>query len=132
MFYFLLERNDVSMNELFLETIDKQQQHIYAWDNYEGKLQGVIHIVHGMAEHATRYEGFAKKLNAAGFIVYGADLRGHGKTGDASGEKLYLARNQGWQLLVDDIHRVNQLIEARHSNTKLYLCCLFPRDNKGT
>ncbi|MEI7884006.1 MAG: alpha/beta hydrolase [Clostridia bacterium] len=109
------------MNELFIETVDKKQQYICVWDNYEGALQGVIQIVHGMAEHAIRYDGFAKKLNAAGFIVYVADLRGHGKTRDASGEKLYFAKKQGWQLLIDDIHRVNQLIVERHPNTKLYL-----------
>ncbi len=111
----------MTMNEILVETTDKKQQHIFVWDGYEGELRGVIQIVHGMAEHAGRYERFAKKLNAAGFIVYAADLRGHGKTGDASGEKLYLAKQYGWKMLIDDIYRVNQFIVEKHPNTAVYL-----------
>jgi alpha-beta hydrolase superfamily lysophospholipase len=37
-----------------------------------------------MAEHSQRYDWLAQKLNAAGFEVWAADQRGHGKTADAS------------------------------------------------
>ncbi len=42
--------------------------------------KGVIHILHGMAEHAKRYEGFAQYLVENGFSVYCHDHRGHGKS----------------------------------------------------
>lgn len=41
----------------------------------------IIQIAHGIGEHAGRYEALAADLNAAGFSVYVADQRGHGRTG---------------------------------------------------
>ena len=51
----------------------------YAWDNVENPI-GVVQIIHGMQEHALRYNHFARFLNSQGFIVFASDLRGHGQT----------------------------------------------------
>lgn len=40
----------------------------YVWDDVK-MPKGVVQIVHGMAEHARRYDDFAKFLNANGYIV---------------------------------------------------------------
>lgn len=53
--------------------------HYYVWRT--GTPKAVVHIVHGLGEYATRYEGFAQDLVAAGYAVYAGDLRGHGRTG---------------------------------------------------
>lgn len=45
-----------------------------------GNAKAVIQIIHGMQEHAFRYDEFAKFLADNGFIVLASDLRGHGKT----------------------------------------------------
>lgn len=42
--------------------------------------KGVVLIVHGMMEHAGRYDNFARFLNANGYYVIANDLRGHGHT----------------------------------------------------
>ena len=44
------------------------------------KIKGVIIISHGMAEHAKRYERFAKFLTDHDYIVFANDHRGHFKT----------------------------------------------------
>lgn len=51
----------------------------YLWDKVEKPI-GVIQIIHGMQEHARRYEHLAKHLNSQGLIVFASDLRGHGNT----------------------------------------------------
>lgn len=51
----------------------------YLWDKVE-KPKGVVQIIHGMQEHAKRYDDFAKYLNEQGLIVFASDLRGHGQT----------------------------------------------------
>ena len=51
----------------------------YYWDDVK-EPKAVIQIIHGMQEHAKRYDEFAKVLNKAGFIVFASDLRGHGET----------------------------------------------------
>jgi alpha-beta hydrolase superfamily lysophospholipase len=53
--------------------------HYYEWR--AGKPKGVVQIVHGLGEYATRYEDLAQDLVAAGYTVYAGDLRGHGQTG---------------------------------------------------
>ena len=45
-----------------------------------GEVRAVIHIAHGMAEHAIRYSRFASELTAAGYAVFAHDYRGHGFT----------------------------------------------------
>ncbi len=51
----------------------------YVWDKVNNPV-GVVQIIHGMQEHALRYEDFAKALNKKGLIVFASDLRGHGQT----------------------------------------------------
>lgn len=46
----------------------------------EGGIKGIIQISHGMAEHIMRYEGFAEYFSERGYLVFGDDHRGHGKT----------------------------------------------------
>ncbi|WP_279432359.1 alpha/beta hydrolase, partial [Aeromicrobium phragmitis] len=42
--------------------------------------RGVVQIAHGLAEHAGRYDRFARALNDAGFHVVASDHRGHGQS----------------------------------------------------
>lgn len=51
----------------------------YVWDKVENPI-GVVQIIHGMQEHAKRYNDFAKYLNSQGLIAFASDLRGHGLT----------------------------------------------------
>jgi alpha-beta hydrolase superfamily lysophospholipase len=51
----------------------------YEWPVADPKA--VIQIVHGLGEHARRYDTMAATLNRAGFSVYADDHRGHGQTG---------------------------------------------------
>jgi pimeloyl-ACP methyl ester carboxylesterase len=41
---------------------------------------GAVFIVHGLGEHAGRYEKFALELNKNNLLVFGMDHRGHGKS----------------------------------------------------
>ena len=51
----------------------------YVWDDVKVP-KGVVQISHGMAEHARRYDDFAKFLNANGYIVFSDDHGAHGIT----------------------------------------------------
>jgi alpha-beta hydrolase superfamily lysophospholipase len=48
-------------------------------------LRGVVIVVHGLGEHAGRYEHVAHKLNEWGFAVRGYDQCGHGESGGPRG-----------------------------------------------
>lgn len=47
--------------------------------------RGVVLIVHGLGEHAWRYDPVARRLNDWGFVVRAYDQRGHGDSGGARG-----------------------------------------------
>jgi alpha-beta hydrolase superfamily lysophospholipase len=48
-------------------------------------LRGVIIVVHGLGEHAGRYEPLARQLNTWGFAVRGYDQYGHGESAGKPG-----------------------------------------------
>lgn len=48
-------------------------------------LRGVVILVHGLGEHAGRYDYLARQLNSWGFAVRGYDQCGHGESGGAYG-----------------------------------------------
>ena len=47
--------------------------------------RGTVLLVHGLGEHAGRYEHVARRLNAWGFAVRGYDQCGHGESAGARG-----------------------------------------------
>ena len=57
------------------------------WEAAEPRA--AIALIHGLAEHSGRYEHVGTRLADAGYSVYTADLRGHGRSegfpGDVSG-----------------------------------------------
>lgn len=59
---------------------------LYDWPLPLGaRPRGVVLIVHGLGEHAWRYDPLAQRLNAWGFCVRAYDQRGHGDSGGARG-----------------------------------------------
>lgn len=72
-------------------------------------LRGVVVIVHGLGEHAGRYEHVARRLNAWGFAVRGYDQCGHGESGGARGSLPTDTR------LLDDLADIVDSTRARMS-----------------
>lgn len=50
------------------------------WPLERGPVRGVVLIVHGLGEHAWRYDHVATRLNEWGFAVRGYDQYGHGES----------------------------------------------------
>ena len=69
----------------------------------EGAPRAVVQLVHGMAEHMDRYDPVARRLNRAGLAVVGHTHLGHGPRAQRQG---YFADHDGWQRLIDDVHRL--------------------------
>ncbi|MDF1730550.1 MAG: lysophospholipase [Minwuia sp.] len=62
----------------------------------------LVYLVHGLAEHVARYDGFATALNQAGFMVAGHDQRGHGRTAREGGILGHFGDQAGWSAMVSD------------------------------
>lgn len=77
------------------------------------KIKGVVQIVHGMAEHITRYEEFARFLTERGFVVTGEDHLGHGDSAAESGKYGYFCGQDAATVLVRDVHRLKKMTQAQ-------------------
>jgi alpha-beta hydrolase superfamily lysophospholipase len=85
---------------------DRKELFVYRWLPDEGvPRKAIVHIAHGMAEHAGRYARFAGALVAAGYAVYADDHRGHGQTA-ASPDELGWLGPGGFKLAVQDLQQL--------------------------
>jgi alpha-beta hydrolase superfamily lysophospholipase len=107
------------MQTRVLSAVDGESITLCEWlPAADGAVRGVVVLSHGMAEHAARYDTFARTLVAAGWIVYAHDHRGHGATPRIRG---WFAERDGWQRVVGDLHVVRQWAAARHPDLPLFL-----------
>jgi alpha-beta hydrolase superfamily lysophospholipase len=89
---------------------------------------GVLHIVHGMAEHAGRYDRIARRLCKEGIEVWAADQRGHGRTADTAlndpargGLPGHCGDRGGFSRIAADIHGINARIRTVRPALPLFL-----------
>jgi len=85
----------------------------YRWDP-EGTPKAVAQIVHGVGEHAQRYQPVVDALLGAGYVVYGHDHRGHGNTAPSEAEFGILGET-GWGELVKDIGRMREVATSANA-----------------
>ncbi|MBO7335320.1 MAG: lysophospholipase [Lachnospiraceae bacterium] len=86
----------------------------------EENVKGAVLILHGMAEHFERYEGFFKGLNDAGFDAYAYDHRGHGiNTPD---EDLgFFGKKKGYELVIEDAVAALKYVKENKRGGKCFL-----------
>lgn len=66
--------------------IDGEQLMLQEWPLPPQLAQrGTVIVVHGLGEHAGRYDALARRLNEWGFAVRGYDQYGHGESGGVRG-----------------------------------------------
>jgi alpha-beta hydrolase superfamily lysophospholipase len=85
---------------------------VYRWLPTTEEKASVL-IVHGLAEHAGRYDRFAHALNAAGYAVYAADNRGHGRS--ALPGKLGDGGHDPWNGTERDLAQLEGIIRSKSS-----------------
>lgn len=110
------------MNEEFwLTAEDDCELYIRSWGSDIKDAKAVILISHGMTEHIARYKQLAAFFNGKGFIVYGDDHRGHGRTGEKQGQLGFIAEANGFELLVEDLHLLIQYVKKQHTGLPVFI-----------
>ena len=98
-----------------LDAADGNCLQSYAWVPRAAPVKGVVVLVHGLHDHARRYEPLALALNDAGVAVYAHDQRGHGASGGAS------QRMDSVDQLAGDVERVLQEAAKRHPGVPVFV-----------
>ncbi|MCZ2818233.1 alpha/beta fold hydrolase [Modestobacter sp. VKM Ac-2984] len=77
-----------------------------------GEVRGTVQVVHGASEHSGRYERLAGALTERGLAVYAMDLRGHGRTAEATGPGRFGA--PGADGALDDVEALHRVAAEGH------------------
>lgn len=100
-----------------IETPDEHRIHGTIWLP-SGNVRGVVQLFHGLGEHHARYERFAESATARGLVLVAHDHRGHGAHSTHLG---HFSDRNGWQHLIDDGLRVNDMIRERFDKPPVVL-----------
>ena len=105
-----------------LEMSDQHKIFCYKWaPGILKSTKGIVLILHGMAEHARRYQLFAHSLTKEGYLVFAYDQRGHGQTGTQSKSLGFFGPENGWARLVKDVDEVIAEIRTHNGIKPLFL-----------
>jgi alpha-beta hydrolase superfamily lysophospholipase len=107
----------MTASESFSSPADDLRIATHAWTEVETP-RGVVQVAHGLAEHAQRYERFARALNDAGYLAYATDHRGHGQSiTDTPGD----FGEPGFPGLSADVAAYGGSLGERHPDLPLFL-----------
>ena len=82
--------------------------------------EAVVHISHGIAEHAGRYAWFMQILRDAGYAVYAHDHRGHGHTYADDSCKGHFSDKNGLDKVLHDLDFAIDRIKKHHPNIPIF------------
>lgn len=108
------------MNAFTFTASDGMRLAAYLWEP-NTPPRAVIHIAHGLAEHAGRYARTAKSLTAHGYVVYVNDMRGHGQTAQSQDDLGFLGEANGWNRVVLDVAEMLQAEAQTHADLPVIL-----------
>ena len=82
--------------------------------------RGVLLILHGMAEHASRYDQLAHTLHQQGYGVMALDHRGHGPQTPPQ-DRGWFAQERGWDKVLEDVSTTYDHLQHHYPNTPVFL-----------
>jgi len=85
-----------------------------------GKPRAILHIVHGMTEHISRYTPTMRAFAEEGILAVGYDNLGHGYTAKA-GEHGFIAEKDGHALLAKDVALFAAAVKKRYGEDLPYI-----------
>ncbi len=85
----------------------------------QGDAKGFFHAVHGMTEHIGRYDRFLSDMASDGWISFGYDNLGHGKTVNDDSELGYIAEKNGYDILARDVSVFANAVIEHFSDKRL-------------
>ncbi|HHT65959.1 MAG TPA: alpha/beta hydrolase [Clostridiales bacterium] len=104
-----------------ISNLEGSMLNLYKWTPEEhSEVIGIVQIAHGMAEWAGRYDEFASRLAASGYLVYANDHRGHGKTAKDVDSIGFLGKDS-FNGMVRDLKLIHDFIKSENTGLPVYL-----------
>lgn len=105
----------------FLSNDRKNTIHAEIYAPKEGEIRGVVQLAHGMVDYVARYTALADYLTGEGFVFAGNDHLGHGKSVSDPADFGFFASHEGYKLVVDDLHTMNEELHKRYPDKPVIL-----------
>lgn len=81
------------------------------------RVRGTIQLMHGMCEHLGRYSLVARQLTAQGYVVFGMDMPGHGKSVPDSTQLGHIPLKEDVDGLLADEHALFTLVNGCYASS---------------
>ena len=111
----------VSMSEATFLSSDGKTNIYYREYLPDAEPFGIVQIVHGVAEHVARYDGFASYLAENGYIVVAHDQLGHGKSVLDDDSLGFFCEEDGWGKALQDVRTLHDIIAQKHPGKPYFL-----------
>ena len=109
------------MESVLIKSYKEGYPNVYGFKTTCDNPKSVILFVHGMAEHIERYKDIANYLSAKGFICYGFDLIGHGKS-VFNGERVGIVKaDDFFEAEIECIKHIYDFIKKEHQDLEINL-----------
>lgn len=108
--------------EIDWQTHDGIPVYAEAWQP-ENDTRAVICLLHGLGEYTSRYNDVAHSFTRNGYILFGADMRGHGRT---KGKRGHIPSKES---ILQDIDLLLENADSQFRNLPLFLYELVMWEN---
>ena len=88
------------------------------------EIKGFFQVVHGMTDHIARYDKILTDMAGDGWISFGYDHLGHGKTAKDDSELGYIAKENGWGILAKDVKEYSDAVRKQFGTENLPFCLM--------
>lgn len=95
--------------------------HARQWTHPDSAPRAVVQLVHGVSEHISRYDAFARFLAGHGFLVAGHDHLGHGDSLPRGGTPIYFRSQNGWETATDDVYALHCLLRQKYPHLPCFI-----------
>lgn len=95
--------------------------HGYIWKPEKEQPKAIVQLVHGMVEYIERYDDFANYLTKKGYLVIGYDHLGHGASVQDESYLGYFAKEEGHNILVQDMRRLLKATQKKYDRIPYFL-----------
>ncbi len=102
----------MTFQKRFIDAVDGRRLKLYVM-NAKGEKKGVVHILHGMGEHAERYEEFATYLTENHYSVYAHDHRLHGGSLEEDEAVGIFRKDDTFDRVIEDVATVQAYISEK-------------------
>ncbi len=101
--------------ELNWKAFDGPDIFAQGWEPVKKPFKAVVCLVHGIGEHTARYENTARALTEKNLVLFGSDMRGHGRSAEIRG----FVPSAG--VILQDIDTLLEHARKRYPNLPLIL-----------